>query len=93
MSRHPKNTASATQARRGMAKKSPAVSPLLATVLQAARRCCDAMDDGPEARAQMERDVRETPPALLPDLLRALTAVPMRRADLLSLPSTYRPKE
>ena len=38
-------------------------------LLAAAMRCCDAFNDGPAARAQMRRDILDTPPELQQDLL------------------------
>lgn len=60
-------------------------SPLRRQVLLAARRRCDDMQDGPEAREQMKAEVLDTPAELLGDLLAALSTVRITRADL-SLP-------
>lgn len=57
-------------------------SPLRRQVLQAARRRCDDMQDGPDAREQMRRDVMAMPAELLADLLTALSTVRITRADL-----------
>ena len=38
-------------------------------LLAAAMRCCDAFNDSPAARAQMRRDILNTPPDLQQDLL------------------------
>lgn len=93
MTRRAKNPTAAAQARRGVATTDLKPSPLLLSVLHAARRRCDAMGDGPDALADMKRDVLATPPELLPDLLQALATECVRRADLLSIPPTYRPQE
>lgn len=63
------------------------VTPLRAQVLLAARRRCDDMQDGEQAREQMKRDVMETPAELLADLLVALSSVRPTRADF-TTPST-----
>ena len=59
-------------------------SPLRRQVLQAARCRCDDMQDGPDAREHMRRDVMATPAKLLPDLLTALSTLRITRADLLN---------
>lgn len=79
-----KKQATRPQARPAVAAAGRKVTPLLAQVLQAARRRCDDMADSPEAREQMKREVLDTPPALLVDLLTALSTVRITRADLIS---------
>lgn len=81
----------ASQARRGMGQAGQKLAPLLSLALQAARRRCDDMQDGPEAREAMKRDVLATPAELLPDLLAALSTPRIDRA--LFLPPTTEPKE
>jgi hypothetical protein len=49
--------------------------PPLDELLEAAMRVCDRYGDGPEARADMERDCRATPPHLRADLLEHLRLV------------------
>ncbi|WP_343593890.1 hypothetical protein [Paracidovorax wautersii] len=83
----------ASQARRGMGKDGQKLAPLLSLVLQAARRRCDDMQDGPEAREAMKHDVMATPAALLPDLLAALSTQRIDRALFLPTPTTTEPKE
>ncbi len=78
----------AAQARSGMPENA---SPLRRQVLMAARRRCDDMQDGPEAREQMQRDVMDTPAELLADLLAALSTVRITRADL-ALPISNKPE-
>lgn len=80
-----KNQASSRQAGTAAGESRRPVPPLLAMTLQAARRRGDDFADGPEALAQMKRDVLDTPAELLPDLLQALTAV---RAPISLQPST-----
>lgn len=89
MARRPKTPTATAQVRSGVATTDSKPSPLLLSVLHAARRRCDAMGDGPEALADMKRDVLATPP----ELLQALATECVRRADLLSIPPTYRPQE
>lgn len=81
----------ASQARRGMGQAGQKLAPLLSLALQAARRRCDDMQDGPEAREAMKRDVLATPAELLPDLLAALSTPRIDRALL--LPTTTERKE
>lgn len=66
---------------RRMAADEAKPASLRAQVLLMARRRCDDMQDGPEARAQMKRDVMETPVELLPDLMTVFSGVRMVRAD------------
>jgi hypothetical protein len=63
---------------------------LRAQVLLAARKRCDDMQDGPEAREQMKRDVLETPVELLADLMAAFSSARVMRADF---PTTNPPQE
>ena len=79
MKKQPTTRTNAAQAGRGVAENA---SPLRRQVLMAARRRCDDMQDGPEARAQMQRDVLDTPAELLADLLAALSTVRITRTDL-----------
>ncbi|NMM75534.1 hypothetical protein B2J88_11845 [Rhodococcus sp. SRB_17] len=85
-----KNQATRRQARTAVPDASRNATPLLAQVLQAARRRCDDMQDCTAARDQMERDVLDTPPELLADLLTALSTVRITRADLISPTTTER---
>jgi hypothetical protein len=78
----------AAKARSGMDENA---SPLRRQVLMAARRRCDDMQDGPEAREQMQRDVLDTPAELLADLLTALSTVRITRTDLFH-PTTTKPE-
>ena len=83
----PKHT-TATEARSGMAETGHKPTPLQAQVLLAARRRCDDMGDSQAARDQMRREVLDTPPELLADLLTALSTVRVTRADLFRQPTT-----
>jgi hypothetical protein len=80
----------ASQARRGMGAEGEKLTPLRSMVLQAARRRCDDVGDGPEARAAMKADVLATPPELLADLLTALTTLRYTRSDLIPTTTTER---
>lgn len=84
MIHRPKKPREADQAGRGMRETAIRVTPLQAQVLVMARRRCDQMDDGPAARAQMKREVLDTPANLLADLLIALGACSVRRQEFLS---------
>ena len=86
--KQPTTRTTAAQAGRGVAETA---SPLRRQVLMAARRRCDDMQDGPEARAQMQCEVLDTPAELLADLLAALSTVRITRADL-SLPIPTQPE-
>lgn len=88
MKKQPTTRTNAAQAGRGVAENA---SPLRRQVLMAARRRCDDMQDGPEAREQMQRDVMDTPAEQLADLLTALSTVRITRADL-SLPFFTQPE-
>ena len=77
----PKHT-TATEVRSAMAETGRKPTPLQAQVLLAARRRCDDMGDSQAARDQMRREVLDTPPELLADLLTALSTVRVTRADL-----------
>ena len=85
----PKHT-TATEVRSAMAETGRKPTPLQAQVLLAARRRCDDMGDSQAARDQMRREVLDTPPELLADLLTAFSTVRVTRADLFH-PTT--PKE
>lgn len=88
MRSRPTTRSKAAQAGSAVPDRERKVTPLLAMVLDAARRKCEDFDDGPAAREQMRCDVLDTPHALLADLLQALTKVRIRRADLLSPTTT-----
>ena len=77
--KQPTTRTTAAQAGRGVAENA---SPLRRQVQTAARRRCDDMQDGPEAREQMRREVLNTPRELLADLLTALSTVRITRTDL-----------
>lgn len=77
----PKHT-TATEVRSAMAETGRKPTPLQAQVLLAARRRCDDMGDSQAARDQMRREVLDTPPELLADLLTAISTVRVTRADL-----------
>lgn len=77
----PKHT-TATEVRSAMAETGRKPTPLQAQVLLAARRRCDDMGDSQAARDQMRREVLDTPPELLADLLTALSTVRVTRAAL-----------
>ena len=83
-----KSTANTTQAssRMGESTKKPrrTISPLLQQALDAGRRVCDDMQDSPEARKQMLREILElndTTPHLLVSLISALTYPRLKRSD------------
>ncbi|RYF02264.1 MAG: hypothetical protein EOO32_00780 [Comamonadaceae bacterium] len=80
--KQPTARATASQAGRAMPDAEQNATPLRRQVLQAARRRCDDMQDGTEAREEMKRAVMATPTELLPDLLAALSTVRINRADL-----------
>ncbi|MDP3229346.1 MAG: hypothetical protein Q8N13_15395 [Acidovorax sp.] len=77
--KQPTTRTTAAQAGRGVAETA---SPLRRQVLMAARRRCEDMQDGAEAREQMQSDVLDTPAELLADLLAALSTVRITRTDL-----------
>ncbi|MCD2166847.1 hypothetical protein [Comamonas koreensis] len=84
-------TAKPTQAGRRMR----AVSPMLQQALDAGRRVCDDMQDGPEARQAMKREILEiadTDERLLVGLVAGLTHPRLKRADF-STTTTQQPKE
>lgn len=88
MKKQPTTRTTAAQAGRGVDENA---SPLRRQVLMAAHRRCNDMQDGPEARAQMQRDVLDTPAELLADLLAALSTVRITRTDLFH-PTTTQPE-
>lgn len=70
------------------------VSPLLQQALDAGRRMCDDMQDGPEARQAMKREILEiadTDDRLLVGLVAGLTHPRLKRADFSS--TTQQPEE
>lgn len=79
-----KSPRSEHQAGRAVAGAARRMSPLMDLTLQAAHRVCRDLADGPAAREQMKRDVSDTPPELLADLLQALSRERIHRADFLS---------
>lgn len=89
-----KSTRSDPKAGRAVAAASRRMSPLMDSALQAAQRVCRDLADGQAARDQMKRDVLDTPPELLADLLQALSRERIHRADLLpnATPSTKESK-
>ena len=83
-------TAKTTQAGRRMR----AVSPLLQQALDAGRRVCDDMQDGPEARQAMKREILEiadTDERLLVGLIAGLTHPRLKRAEF--SPRNQQPQE
>ena len=83
-------TAKTTQAGRRMR----AISPLLQQALDAGRRVCDDMQDGPEARQAMKREILEiadTDERLLVGLVAGLTHPRLKRADF--FPTHHQPQE
>ena len=83
-------TAKPTQAGRRMR----AISPLLQQALDAGRRVCDDMQDSPEARLAMKREILEFADMgdrFLLGLIAGLTHPRLKRADF-STP-TQQPKE
>lgn len=85
-----KSTRSASQVGRAVSRAPHRMSPLMDSALQAASRVCRDFEDSQAARDQMKRDVLDTPPELLADLLQAISRKRIHRADLLSnaTPST-----
>lgn len=70
------------------------ISPLLQQALDAGRRVCDDMQDGPEARQAMKREILEiadTDERLLVGLVAGLTHPRIKRADFST--TTQHPKE
>ncbi|WP_156382518.1 hypothetical protein [Acidovorax sp. Leaf160] len=82
MKKQPATPTRAAQAGRRMPADPENASPLRRQVLVAARRRCEDMQDGPDAREAMRREVMETPAGLLPDLLTALSTVRIDRTAL-----------
>ena len=83
----------ATTAQQG--RRMREVSPLLQQALDAGRRVCDDMQDGPEARQAMKREILEiadTDERLLVGLVAGLTHPRLKRADF-STTTTQQPKE
>ncbi|MFG5777693.1 hypothetical protein ACFIQF_11525 [Comamonas sp. J-3] len=76
-------SSTANTTRRG--SRAPVISPLLQRALDAGRRVCEDMQDSPEARQAMKREILEiarTDERLLPGLIAGLTYPRLRRADL-----------
>ena len=75
-------SSTANTTRRG--NSAPVISPLLQRALDAGRRVCDDMQDSPEARQQMKREILEIARAderLLPGLIAGLTYPRLKRTD------------
>ena len=68
----------------GPGRRMASDTALRAQVLAAARQRCQEMNDGPQAREEMKRDVLQTPAELLPGLLQALSSVRIDSALLIS---------
>ncbi len=70
------------------------ISPLLQQALDAGRRVCDDMQDSPEARQAMKREILEiadTDERLLIGLVAGLTHPRLKRTDF--FPSNQQPQE
>lgn len=83
-------TAKPTQAGRRMR----AISPMLQQALDAGRRVCDDMQDSPEARQAMKREILEiadTDERLLVGLIAGLTHPRLKRTDF--SPRNQQPQE
>ena len=79
-----KNALAGVSVGKGQKKAARVISPLLQRALDAGRRICDDMQDGPDARQQMKREILEiarTDERLLVGLIAAFQSLRIKRSD------------